>query len=628
MEDVPPLGGGIESREARADPLGDAMGSACGPPESRSTSDLARRTTGGAPSSDTDVALTALVSDAVDAIYLLDPEGRFLYANAATSALTGRGIEDLEGSAFADLVPPDEREHVRWMLGSALERDDPVTQELDLRGIDGGRLPVEVRSSRVVHDGRVVGVQGIARDVSSRRARTRELEHRALHDPLTNLPNRALLRDRLEQAVLVERRKGVPFALLVVDLDGFKEVNDDLGHAAGDRVLFRIAERLRGTVRASDTVARLGGDEFAVLVGECGVSGARTVAGKLLQALDRPVVVGGRSRRVGASIGIALCPDHGDDPEELLERADAAMYAAKRGRLGAAVHGVTHVDFGRRRARRSAPGSGRLSGFLAGAAAALLVVAGVSTPSLRRAPEPRTPAAPPATTEGRVGDAGSVDGDVERFLRGASVGPADGGSGDRYLSIVPAVFRNDGFGAGPEKDLRFRLDEDPDREVGEMRPFGGDPSPGAPDEGGGDEPEDGAPGSPGGGGQPSAPPKGKGGGGGRSGDGPSERRSDDGPARPRSPRRPASSRSGGGPDGGSERTVWVERRGGREDRSSGSGGSRGGGVSRGGERSSGAGNGGDAGSGGGKGNGGGGGKDKGGGNAGGGKGNGSKGRPA
>ena len=159
----------------------------------------------------------------------------------------------------------------------------------------------------------------------------RRFEWLALHDGLTALGNRTLFRDRLERAVAVARREGGRVGVLVIDLDGFKRVNDTLGHHAGDALLCAVAQRLRAIVRGADTVARLGGDEFAVLM-ETGVdpAGVEAVAAKIAQALDLPFAVEGRTFELGASIGLALYPDHGGDAEAVLRRADAAMYRVKR----------------------------------------------------------------------------------------------------------------------------------------------------------------------------------------------------------------------------------------------------------------------------------------------------------
>lgn len=155
------------------------------------------------------------------------------------------------------------------------------------------------------------------------------MRHQALHDALTDLPNRVLLYDRLEQAIAWSRRHDTMFALLLLDLDQFKDINDTFGHATGDKLLQEIGPRLREVVRESDTVARLGGDEFALVLPETDRENAAVAAGRVVQALERPLTVEGHPLHVGASVGVAVFPQHGDTSGELLRRADIAMYAAK-----------------------------------------------------------------------------------------------------------------------------------------------------------------------------------------------------------------------------------------------------------------------------------------------------------
>jgi len=163
-----------------------------------------------------------------------------------------------------------------------------------------------------------------------------ENRHQSLHDTLTGLPNRTLFHDRVQQALLTGRREGLRLAVMIMDVDRFKEINETLGHHNGDRLLRLIALRLKGTLRESDTIARLGGDEFGVLLPKVDPPGAAAqVARKVIKALkDEPLVVGGLTLDVGASIGIALYPEHGEDVDTLLRRADVAMYAAKESLAG------------------------------------------------------------------------------------------------------------------------------------------------------------------------------------------------------------------------------------------------------------------------------------------------------
>ena len=181
---------------------------------------------------------------------------------------------------------------------------------------------------------------GVRRERKDADARLAYLAH---HDSLTQLPNRVLLDDRLQQGILAAGRAGEPLSLLMLDLDGFKAINDSLGHAAGDLVLQEVAGRLRALVREVDTVARLGGDEFALVLPRTDRDGATRTAEKILYGLERPIVLDGRVHALTGSIGIVSFPEHGSDGADLIQRADAAMYAAKRAHTGWAVYapGVT-----------------------------------------------------------------------------------------------------------------------------------------------------------------------------------------------------------------------------------------------------------------------------------------------
>lgn len=159
----------------------------------------------------------------------------------------------------------------------------------------------------------------------------------AYQDTLTSLPNRALYNDRLDQAIRTARRENTLLSIMVMNLDRFRNVNDTLGHPAGDRVLQAVSTRLRALLRESDTIARLGGDEFAVILPSTGIGQAQGVADKILAALNQPILVDGQPLDVRISIGIASCPEHGEDPYTLLRHADVAMYVAKRSHLGLAV---------------------------------------------------------------------------------------------------------------------------------------------------------------------------------------------------------------------------------------------------------------------------------------------------
>ena len=187
----------------------------------------------------------------------------------------------------------------------------------------------------------VPAVERELKEAVSRGARKQaeaRLAHLAYHDALTDLPNRILLHDRLQQAVISAERSHEPLAVLVLDLDGFKAINDSLGHHAGDGLLQHVASRLRALLRDADTVARLEGDEFALILPGASGEGAVHIAGKLLHELRRPLALDGGPLVVEGSIGIAWFPEHGSNADQLLQKADIAMYVAKSGGLGCAVY--------------------------------------------------------------------------------------------------------------------------------------------------------------------------------------------------------------------------------------------------------------------------------------------------
>jgi len=173
--------------------------------------------------------------------------------------------------------------------------------------------------------------------------RTRRIQHQVLHDALTGLPNRLLLNDRLEQTIKYSARVKGPFSLLMIDLNGFKSINDSHGHHIGDEVLVCVGQRLRQLLRVSDTVARLGGDEFAVLLVNADVTYANQVAQKILFTLKQAITINSNKLYVGASLGICTYPQHGADMQSLVRHADAAMYVAKRGNSGVSTYKITEI---------------------------------------------------------------------------------------------------------------------------------------------------------------------------------------------------------------------------------------------------------------------------------------------
>jgi diguanylate cyclase (GGDEF)-like protein/PAS domain S-box-containing protein len=265
-----------------------------------------------------------------DAIYLADGRGHILEVNRAALALFGYRAEELVGRDLVSLfVDPMEYAH----LEAEVARAGSVREvEVRLRTSDGRQLWCLIAAAeRRSPTGETLGLQGIIHDITERKQAEVQLEHDALHDSLTGLPNRALFIDRLEQVVRRSERESEPsFALLFLDLDRFKAVNDLLGHEAGDEILRRTADLLRSCVRSHDTVARLGGDEFVVLLdGTEAVREAMRVADRMIDVLAQPYMLKGREFFTTASIGITWPTERRSNPDALLREADLAMYRAK-----------------------------------------------------------------------------------------------------------------------------------------------------------------------------------------------------------------------------------------------------------------------------------------------------------
>ena len=265
-----------------------------------------------------------------DAIYVVDPpSGRILDCNQLAYSRLGYHKEELLKLRATDLnrdYPTGEG--WRHYVDTLKQQGHIIRQAWHTRR-DGTKIPVEGNISYVTQAGHAYLV-AIVRDVSFRQAQERQIWQQANYDPLTNLPNRRLLQDRLNQAILSDKRTGMKSAVMFLDLDHFKAVNDRFGHRAGDLLLVEAAGRIRDCIRESDTVARQGGDEFVILLID--IEDTRTIAPiaqKIIDALKKPFQLGDHQARVGASIGIALYPDDGQEQEHLLNASDQAMYAAK-----------------------------------------------------------------------------------------------------------------------------------------------------------------------------------------------------------------------------------------------------------------------------------------------------------
>jgi diguanylate cyclase (GGDEF)-like protein len=305
----------------------------------------------------------------IAAIKLWNRERRVVYADvpriAGRRSLAGDAVSDelreaLEGNVVAEILggSPAEVEARDPGTGPLLRRYGQLLEVyVPIRFAGGGApagvfelyLPYRPIAAQIAHDSRTVYLvllaglavlyvslyRVVAAASGQLRRQVAENRHQALHDALTGLPNRALLRERTGQAIAAADRDLVPAALLLLDLNHFKEVNDTLGHHDGDQLLVQVGQRLRAALRAVDTVARLGGDEFAVLLPRIATAeGAAAVAATLQDALQAPFTAAGLRLEVEASIGAAVYPEHGSDPDELLQHADIAMYLAKQTHAG------------------------------------------------------------------------------------------------------------------------------------------------------------------------------------------------------------------------------------------------------------------------------------------------------
>jgi diguanylate cyclase (GGDEF)-like protein/PAS domain S-box-containing protein len=281
----------------------------------------------------------SLVQNASDIVTVLEPDTTIRYASPASIRVLGYTPDDLEGTRFADLVSPEDKTRVLSFLSTVGEDGHTGLIEFRARHKEGHWIFVETLRTALLHDPNVKGIVLNTRDISERKEFEEQLSHQAFHDSVTNLANRALFHDRVTHALERQQRDHKPVAVLFMDLDDFKTINDSLGHAAGDQLLAEVGERVRSALRAADTAARLGGDEFAILL-EDGGEGIQAVdvADRIMQSLEAPFPLEGKEVFMRASIGIAVAEDvreGGEDAvEEILRNADVAMYMAKENGKG------------------------------------------------------------------------------------------------------------------------------------------------------------------------------------------------------------------------------------------------------------------------------------------------------
>src|ERR1700688_782988 len=275
-----------------------------------------------------------------DVVLVTDISGNITYLNLVAETMTGWPREEAIGKPLAKvfrIIDGPTRKTARDPMEMAVEQNRTVglTVNCVLVRRDGFESAIE-DSAAPIHDraGRVIGAVIVFHDVSAARAMSRQMTHAAQHDLVTNLPNRLLLNDRISQSISLARRQNRPLAVIFLDLDRFKYINDSLGHATGDKLLQSVSKRLLAGLRGSDTVSRQGGDEFVILLSE--IADPEDVAAsarKILLLLNAPHSIGGQDLLIGGSIGISVYPADGEDAETLIKNADTAMYRAKeRGR--------------------------------------------------------------------------------------------------------------------------------------------------------------------------------------------------------------------------------------------------------------------------------------------------------
>src|SRR6267154_3264092 len=271
-----------------------------------------------------------------DAVLCTNISGNITYLNLVAETMTGWCREEATGKPLAEvfrIIDGGTRKTARDPMEMAVEQNRTVglTVNCVLIRRDGFESAIE-DSAAPIHDrtGRVTGAVIVFHDVSAARAMSVQMTHSAQHDVVTNLPNRLLLNDRITQSISLARRQKKHLAVVFLDLDRFKCINDSLGHAIGDELLQSVSKRLLASVRSSDTVSRLGGDEFVILLSEiANPEDAATSAKKILLLLSAPHYIGGQDLHIDGSIGISVYPEDGEDAETIIKSADTAMYHAK-----------------------------------------------------------------------------------------------------------------------------------------------------------------------------------------------------------------------------------------------------------------------------------------------------------
>jgi len=263
-----------------------------------------------------------------DAVFRLDARGVILYASRRAVELLGGGAEMI-GQPLSSVIMPADHTAVATVITQAMTASQPSKANVRVQTAESA-VWIELQVSAYIAADGETELLAVGRDISGQQATEERLRHMATHDALTGLPNRSLLSDRIRMAIAQGRRTGTGFTVLALDLDGFKKVNDALGHPVGDALLRVAAMRLSDTLRDVDTLARVGGDEFvAVLPGAVSEAEIQIIARRMISSVQLPFEIQGHTLYVGTSIGAAVFPEHGDSEVKLLAHADTAMYRAK-----------------------------------------------------------------------------------------------------------------------------------------------------------------------------------------------------------------------------------------------------------------------------------------------------------
>jgi diguanylate cyclase (GGDEF)-like protein/PAS domain S-box-containing protein len=293
----------------------------------------------------------SLIENSSDIITVIDVEGRILYDSPSVERILGYRQGELIGKRIFQFVHPDEISSLTQIINKASQGLGKIfSVEYRFRDRDGSwRVLESVGRGYRNLSGAIVGIIN-SRDITERKQAEEMVQRMAFHSTLTDLPNRNMLYDRLLNAVRINAAESKPFALILMDLDRFKEVNDTLGHQRGDFLLQQVGLRLKSVLFEPDTVAHLGGDEFAILLPKLAAAEhINVVIQKIQKALEEPFTIEGLPIAVEASMGIALYPDHGANPESLMQRADVAMHAAKQTGSGIILYDAKHDQHSPRR---------------------------------------------------------------------------------------------------------------------------------------------------------------------------------------------------------------------------------------------------------------------------------------